>query len=290
MPSFHIETSKARLGAEILGADLSEPLSDEAFARIEDAVDTHAVVAVRDQRLSPGQLVTFASRFGPLQVNVRAEANNAEHPQLFFVSNVTRDGKPLGSHDAGRYWHSDLCYLPKPSRITLLNALEVPVRDGKPLGDTEFIDTAAAYDELPPATKDRLASLRGANGYRFMWNRKAREFGKRKILDRRELQRYPPDALHPVARTHPRTGRKCLYVCDGYTHRIEGLEDPESRALLDELFAHLQQPEFRHRHRWQVGDVLIWDNCTVQHKAVFDYEPPLRRVMQRCTVEGSEPF
>ena len=149
----------------------------------------------------------------------------------------------------------------------------------------------AAYDALPSATKARIEGLTAANGYRDMWNRKAREFGLRPLRSETELAaRFPPDAIHPIARTHPKTGRKCLYVCDGYTHRIADLAESESDALLGELFGHLLRPEFRHRHQWRVGDLLLWDNCAVQHKATFDYPADLPRRMQRCTIEGTVPF
>lgn len=279
------------VGAEVDGVDLAAPLDDATFARIRDAVDAHAVVVLRGQSLGAAQQVALGRRFGKLQVNVRAEANSGEDPEIFWVSNITRDGKPVGSHDAGRYWHSDLCYLERPSHVTMLYAVEVPVRDGVALGDTCFASASAAYEALPAATKRRIEGLRAANGYRRMWKRKAREFGQRPDLDDAELERrFPPDAVHPVVRTHPATGRRCLYVCEGYTHRILDLDEAESDALLAELFEHATRPEFVHRHRWQAGDLLIWDNCAVQHRASFDYEPPLRRLMRRCTVEGGVPY
>ncbi len=290
MSDLDIRSSGDAIGAEITGADLTSSVTEDDFAKIADALNRYAVVVIRDQRLTPAQLAAFARRFGTPQVNVRAEANSGETPEVFWVSNVTKDGKPLGSHDAGRYWHSDLCYLEKPSSVTLLNALEVPERDGVVYGDTMFAGAAAAYDALPDAIKQRLEGRRAANGYRYMWNMKAREFGKRPVLSEKELEKYPPDALHPVVRTHPATRRKGLYICEGYTHRILDIPEDESADLLRFLFEHVVKPEFLYRHKWRLGDLLMWDNCAVQHKAVFDYEPPMRRVMQRCTIEGTVPF
>ena len=290
MSDLDIRSSGDAIGAEITGADLAAPVSDADFAKITDALNRYAVVVIRGQTLTPAQLAAFARRFGTPQVNVRAEANSGETPEVFWVSNVTKDGKPLGSHDAGRYWHSDLCYLEKPSSVTLLNAVEVPERDGTVYGDTLFAGAAAAYGALPDDIKRRLEGRRAANGYRYMWNMKAREFGKRPVLSEKELEKYPPDALHPVVRTHPVTGRKGLYICEGYTHRIVGIPEAESDELLRILFDHVIKPEFLYRHRWRPGDLLMWDNCAVQHKATFDYDPPLRRVMQRCTIEGTVPY
>ena len=279
------------IGAAISNVDLTGDIPDTVFSEIERTIAERAVVVVRDQvDLPSSALVIFARRFGTPQVNVRAEANNDANPEIFWVSNVNENGKPLGSHDAGRYWHSDLCYLEKPSDLTLLHALEVPSKNGVSYGATQFASATAAYDALPEDIKDRINGRAARNGYRFMWNRKAHEFGKRPVLSEEKLAKFPDDAVQPVVRTHPRTGRKCLYVCDGYTHQIDGLPKDESDQLLALLFEHLTREEFRYSHEWRVGDLLIWDNCAVQHKAHFDYPPELRRRMQRCTIEGGVPY
>jgi taurine dioxygenase len=290
MPHFDLRTGDGPIGAEIRGLDLSRPIGDAAFAEVENALNRYSVVVIRGQNLTPGQLVAFSRRFGRPQVNVRAEVNKAENPEITLISNIMENGKAVGSHDAGRYWHSDLCYLEVPSKLTLLHAIEVPERDGVVYGDTQFAGVAAAYDALSNGEKRRLEGLKAANGYRYMWNKKAREFGIRPVLSDAELQKYPPDAIHPVVRTHPVTGRKCLYVCEGYTREILGLPEDESRQMLDALHEHIVSPDFVYRHRWRLGDLLMWDNCAVQHKATNDYAPPLRRLMQRCTIEGSVPF
>lgn len=278
------------VGARIDGVDLRHPLTAEDLASIQAAIDEHAVVAIKSQALSPANQVNFARHFGRLQVNVRAEANNEETPEIFWVSNITQDGKPVGSHDAGRYWHSDLCYLPKPSYLTLLHAVEVPQKAGESFGDTLFASATAAYEALTPDMKKQLQGLSATNSYRTMWNRKAHEFGAREVRSEVELAKFPEDAVHPIVRTHPRNGRKCLFVCDGYSCAIPGLTEEESGTLLKQLFEHQSQDCFIYRHRWDTGDLLIWDNCAVQHKAVFDYGPELRRLMQRCTVEGDIPI
>ena len=291
MAEIKITHETGPIGAAITGLDLGSDMSEGEFKTVRETVNARAVVVIRDQVALPSErLVTFARLFGTPQVNVRADANNEANPEVFWVSNVHENGKPLGSHDAGRYWHSDLCYLEKPSDVTLLHALEVPAKDGVSYGATEFISATAAYDSLSDDLKEKIAGVTARNGYRFMWNRKAHEFGKRPVLSDAELKKFPEDAVHPIVRTHPRTGRKCLYVCDGYTHAIDGWAEDESRETLDALFAHLLDPGFRYRHEWRGGDLLIWDNCAVQHKANFDYPPELRRRMQRCTIEGDVPF
>ena len=196
----------------------------------------------------------------------------------------------MGSSDAGVYWHSDFCYEAVPSKATMLHALEIPEKDGVVYGATRFTNVAAAFDALPNDMKTRLDGLMAVNSFRYMWNKKAHEFGRRPTLNKEELDKLTPDVIHPVVRTHPATKRKCLYICEGYTSRITDIPEPESEQLLDELFTHVIKLEFRYTHEWRVGDLLIWDNCTVQHKATFDYEPPLRRLMQRCTIQGLKTF
>ena len=289
MADFELNSKDGPIGGEIRGIDLAHPISEATFADIESAFYRRSVVVFRNQNLTPDELVAFSRRFGTPQANVRAEIQNSLAPEITLISNITENGKPVGSHDAGRYWHSDLCYLNKPSKLTLLYAVEVPERDGVVYGDTRFASAAAAYDALPNDMKHRLDGLTAANGYRYMWNKKAREFGVRPVLNDQELERYPPDAVHPVIRTHPATGRKCLYVNEGYTRKILDIPEAESDALLQTLCAHAVKPDFIYRHNWRVGDVLVWDNCAVQHKATFDYAPPLRRCMQRCAVEGPVP-
>lgn len=290
MADFDIRSVDGPLGAEIIGLDVSKPISEAVFSDLERAFYRHSVIVIRDQTLSPAELAAFSRRFGQPQANVRAEVQEGDVPEITLISNITENGKRVGSHDAGRYWHSDLCYLDQPSKLTLLHALEVPVRDGVAYGDTRFASMTAAYDALSDDLKDRLGGLKAANGYRYMWNKKAHEFGVRPVLSDQELQKYPPDAIHPVIRTHPVTGLKCLYVCEGYTREIVGLPEAESAAVLQRLFDHVVKPDFRYAHNWRLGDLLMWDNCAVQHKATFDYEPSLRRLMQRCTIEGEAPF
>ncbi|MDE0812868.1 MAG: TauD/TfdA family dioxygenase [Alphaproteobacteria bacterium] len=290
MTNLKITAAAGPIGAEITGADVSRPLDTEIFQAIDGAIDDYAVIVIRDQNLTAPQLADFSRRFGRPQVNVRQTANNDGTPEVGWISNVTKDGKQVGSHDAGRYWHSDLCYLERPSKLTVLNALEVPTKDGVTYGVTQFAGTVPAYDALTDEMKHRLEGVQGANSYRTMWNRKAIEFGVRPYLNEAELAKYPEDAIHPVVRIHPKTGRKCLFVCNGYTNALIGLTKEESEEILEFLFDHITGSDFKYEHQWRVGDVLIWDNCAVQHKAKFDYALPLRRLMQRCTIEGDKPY
>lgn len=279
----------AALGAEITGVDLSRDLDDTTFRNIVDLWHQYEVVFFRDQRLTPEQHVRLARRFGELELHVRKDCCRPGFPELFVVSNIVIDGKPIGSQDAGLFWHSDLCYLREPSRGSLFYALEVPHDDrGRPLGDTKFASAVAAYAALPEATKQRIAGRKAVQSYAKGYYRE-RNAGPRPPLTE-EQQRRTPDVSHPIVRTHPYTGKPCLFVNDGYTARIEGMENPEGDALLEELIAHATRPEFVYRHTWRVGDFLLWDNCSVQHQAVADYRLPQRRHMERATLCGTAPY
>jgi taurine dioxygenase len=282
-----IKKSTAPIGAEIFDVDLSLGLDQNAFDEVVDVFHKHAVIVFRSQTLTADQQIAFSRRFGDLDVNVRSEFNKDGRPQVLILSNITRDGKPIGVVDAGRYWHTDLCYLTKPARATVIHALEVPMNGSEPLGDTLFSSMTAAYDALPEDTKKRLTGLKAVHSYRYTYEKKAEDFKLRPKLAERGTDWIPPDVVHDVVRVHPYTGQKCLYVNEGYTTRIIGLSSHESDELLKELKAHAVQTRFQYTHKWNVGDLLMWDNCLTQHKAVPNYALPQRRLMERTTVLGA---
>jgi taurine dioxygenase len=279
--SLEIIPTGAAVGAEIRGVDLSQPLGDNVFAQIEHAYDEHGVVFFRDQRIAPEQQVAFTRRFGEIEFNIFGERWSVPGcPEIVVVSNITDDGKPIGIRRAGENWHSDMCYAARPPRGTMLYAREIPTLHGLPLGDTEFASAAAAWDALPAALRNFLA------GKRAMFDFSAR---KRALTPtREEIERNPP-VTHPIVRTHPHTGRKCLYVMRDDCTGIEGLGAEEAEALICALADHVVKPAFIYRHQWRVGDLLLWDNCTVQHRAVQDYDLPQRRLMHRTTMGGAVP-
>lgn len=273
-----------KFGAEILGVDLAQPVSEALFAQIEQTFNDSGVVLFRDQNISEDQHIEFSRRFGPLEIHVRKDALMRHRPEIFVVSNVHENGKPIGSVDAGQFWHTDLSYKQVPSRGSLLLAREVPMRDGRAIGDTRFCSTTAAYEGLSDALKQQLAGLSAVHHYEKGYNRD-RPSGKRQPLTPEQLAALP-DVVHPVVRRHPFTGRPCLFVNEGYVTEIVGMSRPESDALLGQLFAHCLRDEFIYRHNWQVGDLVLWDNCSTQHCAVGDYEPGQRRRMDRTTLTG----
>ncbi|MBM3356773.1 MAG: TauD/TfdA family dioxygenase [Betaproteobacteria bacterium] len=283
-----VRRSRAPLGAEIAGIDLSGEVDARTFRDIVELFHQHEVVCFPDQKLTPEQHVAFSTRFGEIWMHHRTDCCRPGYPEIFVVSNIVENGRPIGSRDAGVFWHSDFCYVKEPARASLLYAREVPQKDGGPLGDTLFASMTTAYEALPDATKRRLEGLKAVNSYSRGYYRDRKSGPRRELTE--EQKSITPDVEHPVARTHPYTGKKCLFVNEGYTTRIVGMSETESEALLAELFAHVARPEFVYRHRWRVGDLVMWDNCSTQHRAVMDYALPQRRHMERTTLHGTAPF
>src|SRR5579862_1834758 len=275
----------AALGAEI-GFDLSQPIDDKTFGELEQIFHDNIVVFFRDQKLSSEQHIAFSRRFGELEVHIVKKYLLPDHPEILLVSNIRNDAdEHIGLADAGFTWHSDVSYRRCPSRCSLLYAKEVPERDGAPLGDTVFANAIAAYDALPEAMKRRLAGLKAIHRYAM---RRRIENSPRPKLTAAQLAETP-DVSHPIVRTHPYTGRKALYVTAGECIGIAGMPEDEALELIAELDAFCVRPEFCYRHRWRVGDLLMWDNASAMHLAICDYALPERRLMHRTTVIGAPP-
>jgi taurine dioxygenase len=272
------------IGAEIRDLDLSQPMNDDVFAQVEAAFDKHAVVCVRGQHLSEPQLIAFARRFGEVERIFLSQYAHPQYPEIMYVSNIKENGRDIGHADAGRVWHTDMSYTARPPRATLLYAIEVPMENGVALGETHYASAADAYDSLTEVEKRQLEGLRAVHQ---VAGRRARTGTGQHD---QALRREQPAVVHPVVRTHPHTGRKCLYVSKGECQAIEGMNADQALALIEHLADRIVEPRFRHTHHWQTGDVLIWDNCSVQHLATFNYEwPRHRRLMQRITVGGTIP-
>ena len=279
--SIEIIPTGAALGAEIRGVDLARPLDDATFAAIEQAYDTHGVIFFRGQRITPQQQVAFTRRFGEIEFNIFGERWSVPgSPEIVVVSNITEDGRPLGVRRAGENWHSDMCYAARPPRGTMLYALEIPDLFGLTLGDTEFASAAAAWDTLPEVLRRKIDGRRAL----FDFTGRKRAFPPTQA----EIDRNPP-VRHPIVRTHAHTGRKCLYVMRDDCTGIEDFEPEAAEALIAALADHVVKPAFIYRHQWRPGDLLMWDNCTVQHRAIQDYDMPQRRLMHRTTMGGAVP-
>lgn len=276
-----VKPTGAALGAEIIGADLTRPLDDAAFTQIRTAFYQHEVLYFRGQALSDEDHIRFSARFGELRKLKLTSQLHVDRPEMFVISNIKKEGQYIGSYDAGIFWHTDGAYLANPHAISALRALEVPEQNGRILGDTNFASVSAAYQALPRSMKQRLDGLQAVHS---ILHRLTKTVASGIKKDYNAAIKADPQAIHPLVRVHPVNGRKCLYITEGYTARILGVPEDESRDLLAELTAHCVKPQFTYLHNWRRHDLVMWDDCSTQHKATFDYPASLPRLMHRTTV------
>ena len=282
-----IEPLGGTFAAAIGGVDLAAPFDEATFAEIEAAFAKWSVIVFRDQKITPEQQLAFARRFGELEINAFEKYALAGHSGILKISNIIENGEAQGYADAGSFWHSDMSYTKTPPRLTMLYALEIPQNaDGSPKGDTWFASAVDAYDALDDDMRQRID---GRTATHF-FGAKKRGIKKPVKVSQEQLDKNPP-VDHPIARTHPVTGRKAIYVTADECTAISGMPEDEALPLIRELSEHVVKPEFQYHHKWRVGDLLMWDNCAVQHVVHRDYEfPPDRRMLHRITVNGSVPF
>ena len=273
------------LGAGIAGIDLGQPLSDADFRSILRALGAHGVLCFPAQTFDVAQFAAFARRFGDLEVNVANLFHAPDLPEVMILSNMKdAQGQPLGLHDAGQGWHTDMSYSRDIALANILHAQSVPRRNGKPLGETQFRNMHAAYDDLPEAMKRQLAGRTATHDFAKFWEMmRARPGSTRKPLTDDQRRKKPP-VSQPIFRRHPITGRLVLYANPGYTMWIDGMEERESGEILDFLFRHQERAEYLYAHHWTEGDVLMWDNIGTEHNAVADYLPDEPRYMRRAQV------
>lgn len=280
-----ITPTNETLGARIEDIDLNTPLSAADFRAILRALGTHGVLCFPRQDLSVEAQVAFGSRFGDLEVNVAASLyHEPGHPEVMILSNMKQDGKPVGLHDAGQDWHTDMSYSKDIALANILHARHVPHRNSKPLGETQFRNMHAAYAELPEALKTKLAGRTATHDFNKYWEIALTRPGTQRKPLTAEQRRQKPPVSQPIFRTHPITGRPVLYADPGYTVCIDGMDRAESDLLLEFLFRHQTRAEFFYAHRWAVGDVLMWDNIGTVHNAVADYTMDEPRYMRRVQV------
>lgn len=277
-----IEKLAEHVGAAVTGVDLSRPISDDEFEDIEAAWVENGVLVFRNQDLPPAMHVAFSSRFGPLIGHVVNRFNLEDYPEVTLISNVSNEkGEKIGADRAGMIWHSDMSYMQRPSMGSLLYGVECP-----PAGaDTEFAGMFAAHDALEPAMRERLQGLKGVHDYAWHY---ATYLTHRPPLTDAEKAKTPA-VEHPAIRTHPVTGRKAVYVGEGLTRTFAGMNDAAGRALVIEVSNFATQPQFVYRHKWQVGDLVFWDNRSTMHRAT-EFDDRYRRLMRRTTILGDVPF
>lgn len=261
------------LGARVTGLDVTNISAADA-QELHDAWLKYHVLVVHGPVVSEDQLVKFGQCFGKLE-NARRQSVLASRPEIMVISNIRENGETVGALPDGELtFHFDRIHQKIPNKAGVLHAVEIPPSGG----DTWFSNMCQAYDTLPAAMRERLEGLTALNTY---------EYGQTHS-ENKTLTEAAPTAIHPVVRTIPETGRKALFVCRLMTDRILQLPDTESRALLDELCDHAENQRFVYAHRWQPGDILIWDNrCTIHARTDFDGSH--RRLLKRVTVGDNTP-
>ncbi|SFU26562.1 TauD/TfdA dioxygenase family protein [Paraburkholderia aspalathi] len=285
-----ITPSPHALGAMVEDFDLGQPLSDASFAALKHALGKHGVLWYPRQQLEAAQLKRFAEHFGTLEINVANSFQEPGIPEVMVLSNIVRDGKPIGLADAGQSWHTDMSYSRTIAFTNILYGIEVPFRDGRPLGNTEFCNMHAAYDDLPTYLKTLLNDKTIEHDFNKFWEMMRREKGSSRPPLTAEQRAAKPPVSHPVFLTHPITKRRVLYANPGYAMRVNGMPEDESGEILDYLFKHQVQDKYRYKHPWSVGDVLMWDNIGTIHNAVADYRPDEHRLIKRCQVIADKVF
>ena len=260
------------IGAEISGVDLAGPLSNRQMSELHDALMAHQVIFFRDQRMNVDQHKAFGRLFGELLIHPAARAEVEGHPEIRVVH---ADEKTEVA--TGEVWHSDMSCEPEPPMGSILYLTEVPPDGG---GDTMFANMYLAYETLSEPIRKMLDGLTAVHDGEHVYR------GRYGVDD---AGKTFPRAEHPVVRTHPVTGKKCLYVNRPFTTRIVGLRKSESDAILEMLYQHIETPEFCMRLKWQPNSIAFWDNRCVQHHALWDYYPN-KRYGHRVTICGEKPY
>ncbi|WP_434561218.1 taurine dioxygenase [Pseudomonas sp. R1-6] len=266
------------LGAQINGIDISQPLSPQDRDFVEQALLEHQVLFFRDQPIEPPQQARFAAYFGDLHIHP-IYPNIPEQPEVLVLDTAVTDVRD------NAVWHTDVTFLPTPALGAVLSAKLLPAFGG----DTLWASGIAAYEALSAPLKSLLEGLTATHDFTRSFPLERFGNSPEDLVRWEEARRKNPSLSHPVIRTHPVSGRRSLFVNEGFTTRINELSETESEAILKLLFAHATRPEFTVRWRWQANDVAFWDNRVTQHFAVDDYRPA-RRVMHRATVLGDVPF
>jgi len=274
-----IRPLSSHTGAEVLGIDLTRPVSDADHAAMNRAFVERSVLVVRDQTLTPPQVVDAVNLFGTIFHQQNTKFAIPDCPQIHYVSN--QDKFPDGRrYIPGDGWHTDHSNAVRPPKATVLHAVSLPDRGG----DTQYANMAAAFSALPAATRERIASLMAIHVYQS-------SHSARKLMNLNEAdqERVPNAVLHPLVRTHPESGAKSIYLNPIRVEGILGLDHKEALPLLDELLEHGTQERFQYRHAWKPGDLVMWDNRCLLHKANGDYDMGQVRYLYRVMLQGDVP-
>jgi taurine dioxygenase len=274
-----IRRTSPSTGAEVLGIDLSQPVSAEARGALNQAFTDHGVLVVRDQQLTPAQMLAAVELFGSVFQQHNTRFAIPECPQIHYISN--QDSFPDGTrYIPGEGWHTDHSNDTRPPKATVLHAVTLPDQGG----DTQFANMAAAYAALPKAIQQRIEGMLAIHVYQS-------SHSARKLLGLSDAnkERIPNAVLHPIVRTHPDNHRKSIFINPIRIEGILGLDHKEALPLLDQLLDHATKDDFQYRHQWRPGDLVMWDNRCLLHKANGDYDMSQTRYLYRVMLQGSVP-
>ena len=266
-------------GAEVHGVDLVRPVDAALRARLNQAFVRHSVLVLRNQHLSPQQLLDAVRLFGEVFPQHNTRFALQECPQIHYISN--QDFYPDGKrYIPGEGYHTDHSNAVHPPKATVLHAVTLPDTGG----DTQFVNMHRAYDGLPETMRKWIDGMRAVHVYQS-------RHSERKLMALSDAARaaVPDGVLHPLVRTHPESGRKSIYLNPIRIEGIVGMEEPAAMALLDELLAHATQPRYEYRHQWRPGDMVMWDNRCLLHKANGDYDMGQVRYLYRIMLTGDAP-
>lgn len=289
-PAVKLTETGQTLGATIDGLDLSNGLEPQDLDAVMQALGRYGVLRFPGQSLSGLELKKFSSQLGDLEINVANAFQEPGHPEVMILSNILEDGRPIGLSDAGQDWHTDMSYSRQIAFANVLYGIKIPIRDGKPLGNTEFCNMHAAYDDLPADMKRDLADKTVLHDFNKFWEAMRRREGSRRGPLTEAQRKAKPPVSHPIFLDHPLTGRKVLYANPGYSMKINELSERESAETLAFLFAHQTQPKYRYAHQWRERDVLVWEDFGTIHNAIPDYLPHEHRLIKRCQVMATRFF
>src|SRR5712691_4757886 len=276
--TFGVTPLTGHTGAEIRGLDLRQEIDPETRSVLNHAFAQFHVLVVRGQKYTPEDFTRAVQVWGELQPHDKKELHVPGYPHMYFVSNEqTVPGK---RYISGETFHSDHSNHPAPPKATMLFPISLPSTGG----DTQYVNMHDAYDDLPEATKRRIAGLKAIHVYQSKYS--PREL---RPLSENSAKVLPPPGVHPLVRTHPENGRKALYLNPVRIESIDGIKDDEALDLVAQLMTHATRKKYEYRHQWHCGDMVIWDNRSVLHKANPDYDMNERRYLYRLMLKGEVP-
>jgi taurine dioxygenase len=277
--TFNVTPLTGHTGAEIRGLDLTREIDPETRSVLNHAFMQFHVLVVRGQKYRPEDFLQAVQLWGELQPHDKKEMHVPGFPQMYYVSNEqTVPGK---RYISGETFHTDHSNHPAPPKATILYPVSLPSQGG----DTQYVNMHLAYDDLPEAMKRRIDPLKAVHVYLSKYS--PREL---KPLNEESLKVLPPPGIHPLVRVHPENHRKALFLNPVRIEGIIGMPDDEALDLVAELMAHATQQKYEYRHQWRYGDMVLWDNRSVMHKANPDYDMSERRYLYRLMLKGEPPI